>query len=185
MPGVASLNARQYYAHPQNAFWPIINQLYGNPSVDPATLSYSEKTALLLDGKVAVWDVLAECQREGSLDSKIIRDTARCNNFSTFLHDHNRIVKIGFNGKAAEQLFRKLALPDLKLSADIVLTGLPSSSPAMARLSRSEKTQLWRQALCPAESENRQYHCLSLPIQRPALSHSAYYRTDTPVTADK
>lgn len=147
MPGVASLDALKYYAHPQNAFWPIINDLYGDPATDIKTRSYADKKQILKDSKLALWDVVVECRREGSLDSKIDRSSVRCNNFTEFLNTHQRIVKIAFNGKTAEQLFRKQVLPTLGLSSDIVLITLPSSSPAMATLSRQKKTDNWRSLL--------------------------------------
>ena len=66
MPGTASLHATQYYAHPRNAFWPIISELFDLPSGD-----YETRAALLARKGVAVWDVLKTCFRAGSLDSAI------------------------------------------------------------------------------------------------------------------
>ena len=68
MPGVRSLQLQQYYGHPQNRFWPLLALLLGYEKVPDA---YAEKKQMLLDNRIALWDVLGYCQREGSLDSDI------------------------------------------------------------------------------------------------------------------
>lgn len=82
MPGVASLKAQQYYAHPQNLFWKILGCTFG---FDPAA-TYEERTQYLAEAGVAVWDVLASCMREGSLDADIDKASAVPNDFATFFH---------------------------------------------------------------------------------------------------
>lgn len=144
MPGVASLDAQQYYAHPRNAFWPIMQELFGTP---PAPESYQDKIALLHGAKVALWDVLAQCKRPGSLDANIDPKSVVCNDFNTFLSTHSKLEKIAFNGKAAEQLFNRHVLPELALSAEITMVSLPSSSPALASLNMQQKAIAWRSAL--------------------------------------
>src|SRR4029077_16189116 len=78
MPGEASLKADQYYAHPRNAFWPIMGELFGaGPS-----LPYQERVALLQSTGVALWDSLQACVRPGSLDASITNEAA--NDFPGF-----------------------------------------------------------------------------------------------------
>ncbi|MBE2245339.1 MAG: DNA-deoxyinosine glycosylase, partial [Burkholderiaceae bacterium] len=67
-PGAASLAARQYYAHPRNAFWPLLSALWG---VDLTALPYARRLAVLRARGLGLWDVYASCRREGSLDTAI------------------------------------------------------------------------------------------------------------------
>ena len=83
MPGEASLRAQEYYAHPRNAFWPIMGQLF---EFDPG-LPYPERVRYLITARVAVWDVLATCHREGSLDAEIDDASSTVNDFAVFLRD--------------------------------------------------------------------------------------------------
>ena len=107
MPGVASLNAGQYYAHPQNRFWPIMGRLLG---FDPANTSYAQRTAYLTAAGVALWDVLQSCERSGSLDSAIRRETQRVNDFSAFFAAHPKMRAVYFNGAHAAQVFARVVL---------------------------------------------------------------------------
>jgi hypoxanthine-DNA glycosylase len=106
MPSPQSLKAGQYYAHPQNAFWRIIFDLWEAP----LTEDYAERTCFLLEHGLALWDVVASCRREGSADSAI-RD-ATPNDFAAFFRQWPQIGRICFNGRVAEQLFRRLVLKD-------------------------------------------------------------------------
>lgn len=144
MPGSASLKAQQYYAHPRNSFWYIMQELFGTR---PAPVTYLEKLALIETARVALWDVLARCKRPGSLDSSIDRSSVVCNDFAEFLAKHSQLRTIAFNGKAAEQLFRKHALPTLELADSVSLVSLPSTSPAMASYRKEKKAEIWRQRL--------------------------------------
>ena len=67
-PGVASLQAQQYYAHPRNHFWPILSALW---NTDLKALPYAERLQQMLARGLGLWDVYASCEREGSLDSAI------------------------------------------------------------------------------------------------------------------
>lgn len=139
MPGVASLEAGQYYAHPRNAFWPIMGALYGaRPD-----LSYSDRVRVLARRKVAVWDVLQLCLRHGSLDADI-RDEVP-NDFAAFFAAHPKIRRIGLNGGKAAASFRKYAAIHLPPGAEAVV--LPSTSPAHAALTRESKCDRWRAGL--------------------------------------
>lgn len=139
MPGLASLRAVEYYAHPRNAFWLIMGALIG---AAPA-LPYAERVALLRAHGVALWDVLASCERSGSLDAGIEPDSIIANDFAAFFRIHAAIRRIYFNGAAAERNFRRYVLPGL---APLVLPRhrLPSTSPAHAAMSFERKLAAWR-----------------------------------------
>lgn len=146
MPGVASLKAQRYYAHPQNRFWPIMARIL---DFDPE-LAYADRCQQLTANGVAVWDVLQECIRPGSLDSAIDTISAKPNDIRRFLLQQRSVRSILFNGSAAEQLFRRHVLPALDTPEIPRLTRLPSSSPAHASLDFEQKLVCWREALASA-----------------------------------
>ncbi|MBA2237289.1 MAG: DNA-deoxyinosine glycosylase [Lysobacter sp.] len=147
MPGAASLAARRYYAHPQNRFWPLMGALVG---ADPA-LEYPDRCRRLLDAGLAVWDVLAFCERAGSLDSAIRDDTAQPNDFATLFAQNPGIGAVMFNGSKAESSFRRFVVPILEHSGTdtsrLRMQRLPSTSPANASQSAQHKLAAWRAAL--------------------------------------
>ena len=144
MPGVDSLKASQYYAHRQNAFWFIMGELFG-AGFD---LAYGERVDILVQHKIALWDVLHQCRREGSLDSSI-RDE-RVNDIEQFVVAHGQLRLILFNGKKSEQIFRKqVSFARPEVLERIQLLSMPSTSPAMATLSKYQKLEIWRAALLP------------------------------------
>lgn len=142
MPGEASLAANQYYAHPRNAFWPIIAPLLQIQ----ANSRYEEKIIALESSPIALWDVLQSCNRAGSLDSMIETGTQIVNNFPAFFALHPHLTHVFFNGEKAEACFRRNVIPDIKLGS-IALLRLPSTSPANARLSSDEKCKTWHQMI--------------------------------------
>ncbi|MCS4308318.1 TDG/mug DNA glycosylase family protein [Rheinheimera pacifica] len=139
MPGAASLAQQQYYAHPRNLFWPIMAELAGFS----ADLPYQEKVHALNASGIALWDVIASCQRAGSLDSAI-RDE-QVNDFAGFFASQPNLAAIGFNGGKAWQSFKRHVLPLQIVPAGIKLITLPSTSPAHAALGFTEKLQQWHQ----------------------------------------
>jgi hypoxanthine-DNA glycosylase len=140
LPSVRSLAERQYYAHPKNAFWPIMCDIAG------AEGSYAERCQALLAARIAVWDVLRHSVRPGSMDADIRLGTSEANDFRGFLHAHPLVEKILFNGKTAERMFRRLV--DLgKPVPAVEFVSLPSTSPAHAALPVAEKLARWRRAL--------------------------------------
>ena len=138
MPGVKSLQDNQYYAHPRNAFWPIMIKLLSNDE----KLNYTNRKQLLINNKVALWDVLKSCYRKGSLDSNIDHATIEANDFNLFLSKHKKIKTIFFNGGEAEKLFKKYIIKDLN-KKEIQCFKLPSTSPAYAAMSFDEKRLRW------------------------------------------
>jgi hypoxanthine-DNA glycosylase len=144
MPGEASLQQQQYYAHPRNAFWFIMQSLFEIPT----NASYVQNTEYLVKNHVAVWDVLHQCEREGSLDTAIKNHTIQTNDFATLLAQCSQIKKIGFNGAKAEQEYKKRVLPSLPTNIQqIELIRLPSTSPAMASLTKEQKLAEWKNLL--------------------------------------
>lgn len=141
MPGVASLSANQYYAHPRNAFWPIMSSFFGFE----ASLPYQERIEKLKAVNVALWDVLQQCEREGSLDSAIKAGSRHPNDFNAFLKQHQKIHVIAFNGAEAENSFKKYVKPTLT-TTEIQLVRLPSTSPAHT-MKLDQKKQAWHAAL--------------------------------------
>jgi hypoxanthine-DNA glycosylase len=144
MPGAASLAANRYYAHPYNAFWPIMGGLLG---FDPAA-PYARRVAALKKARIAVWDVLHSCVREGSLDSSIEAEIA--NDFATFFRTHPAVTAVFFNGAKAESSWRR-HVPG-EIGHGLVFSRLPSTSPAHAALPRSRKLTAWRAILRVGES---------------------------------
>ena len=138
-PGVASLQAQQYYGHPQNQFWRVLNailsNIYGHISIDMCASSYQIRSNWLLSEKLGVWDVYASCRREGSLDSNIRQ--AVLNDFSTLRTLCPNLQAIAHNGaesfKHAKHT-QNLGLPVFKL---------PSTSPANASWSFERKVAAW------------------------------------------
>jgi hypoxanthine-DNA glycosylase len=142
MPGEASLKACRYYAHPQNAFWPIMAEVVG---FDPA-LAYTRRLAALKAAKIALWDVLHSCEREGSLDTRIRRADEVANDFERFFRTHPRIERVLFNGSRAADCYLRHVLKK-GVATGLRYERLPSTSPANASWSRAHKTAAWRDAI--------------------------------------
>ena len=143
MPSQRSISESAYYAHPRNAFWWIMSQMLDFPE----QLGYKEKCEQLKQSKYALWDVLYDCQREGSLDKNIKRDTESANDFSTFFRRHSTIKYIAFNGTSARTIFMRHCKDVLRAKYYITSIQLPSTSPAHASMDRYEKLTHWRKGL--------------------------------------
>ena len=143
MPGRESLAHQQYYAHPRNAFWPIVTELLQIQAPD-----YRQRTQQLAAHGVALWDVLMACSRTGSLDSAIDENSIVSNDFEAFFTAHSRIGHLFFNGAKAEAVYLKHVRPKLSAPwAALPATRLPSTSPAHAAMSRAQKTAAWQAIL--------------------------------------
>ncbi len=145
MPGAESLRQQQYYAHPRNAFWPIMGAFIGFD----ADIDYARRIAFLRQHQIALWDVLKHCERKGSLDSAIKTASEEANDLAGFLRDYSHIKVVLFNGKKAESSFNRHVLPTLPsaLVTGVCCLALPSSSPANTRYSVAEKYAKWHPAL--------------------------------------
>ena len=144
LPGRKSLEMREYYAQPYNAFWRIMGELFGAGS----SLAYPERLVRLRAHGVAVWDVLQAGEREGSLDSAIVPASIVVNDFNGFLERHRQVRSICFNGNTAALLFKRKVLPGLASEwAALERHSLPSTSPAYASLSFEQKLERWAAVL--------------------------------------
>lgn len=147
MPGARSLVEARYYAHPRNAFWPIVGPLIGLDE----TAAYAARVEALRASGIALWDVIGQCRRRGSLDSRIEPDSVIVNDLPGLIAQCSGLQLIAFNGGRAEQEFRRRVMPRLEPAArQIERVRLPSTSPAHASLRPAEKRQMWHAALKPA-----------------------------------
>ena len=142
LPGRPSLSAGEYYANPRNAFWRIMQDLLQIPVEQP----YAERLALLLQNRVALWDVLKSSRRKGSLDAAIDQDSATTNDFDVFLCAHSQLRMVALNGQKAGVFFKQRVVPGLTVACPETVV-LPSTSPAYAAMPYAEKRRQWSRIL--------------------------------------
>lgn len=141
MPGVASLQAAQYYAHPRNRFWPLMGVLYG---ID-ATLPYPDRVRALNATGVGVWDVIGQCERRGSLDASIVRGSEVPNALGALIDGLPALRAIACNGGTAYRAFQRFIAPGLGERAQALpVCALPSTSPANAAWPLPRLAQAWQ-----------------------------------------
>ncbi|OAB26414.1 G/U mismatch-specific uracil-DNA glycosylase [Flavobacterium fryxellicola] len=133
MPGITSLEKQQYYAHQRNLFWKI---MYTILKKVPISEIFEEKIALLQQHKIGLWDVLENCERQGSLDVNI--KNHKENDFEMLFKEFPSISKIIFNGKESHKYFFK----KFGQIEDITYYVMPSTSPAHT-MTFENKLQLW------------------------------------------
>ncbi len=143
VPSVRSLQFQQYYAHPQNAFWWIMGQLFGFDH----QLAYEQRHKLLNENGVIVWDVLESCERQGSLDSRIKAESEVPNDIPMLLNHYNSINRIVCNGGTTLALLKRHHSQLFRQNYEILK--MPSTSPANARLSKQEKLEQWTSLKLP------------------------------------
>ena len=156
MPGERSLELQQYYGHKNNRFWRLMAEIFNNGEMLD---DYEERKALLLRSNVALWDVLAFCRREGSLDSAIrdeeyndlagfiasaIRDE-EYNDLAGFIARHPKIRRICCNGGKAYAALKKYCRTNSLNGVEIL--AMPSTSPANARCNFEKLKNIWAPAL--------------------------------------
>ncbi len=137
MPGEQSLFKSQYYGHGGNQFWKIMFICLNEPFTD----DYEIKKNLLIDNKIALWDVLQHCKRQGSSDNAIVDEFP--NDFQQFFKSHPNVRTILFNGNNAAEYYQKYVGYDSKFKYDV----LPSTSPANTWSTREEKAEKWQQEI--------------------------------------
>lgn len=135
-PSAASLTASQYYAHPQNRFWPILAEITGQ---ELCMLSYRKRIAAVNAAGIGIWDVYGSCLRSGSLDSAIRE--AEFNDFASLRRRAPAIARVCMNGATAGRALRHLAALGFETRV------LPSTSPANASQGFEFKLRRWREAL--------------------------------------
>eukprot|EP00920_Eleutheroschizon_duboscqi_P040916 GHVT01097847.1.p1 GENE.GHVT01097847.1~~GHVT01097847.1.p1 ORF type:complete len:184 (-),score=36.34 GHVT01097847.1:101-652(-) len=137
-PGVASLQAQQYYAHPRNQFWPILSAIWGlDGDANLANKPYTERLPVALAHGLAIWDVYAGCKRQGSLDSAI--EEPVLNDLAGLIRALPTLKGIAHNGAESakhRKITQALGLPVFKL---------PSTSPANASWRFERKLAAWRE----------------------------------------
>ncbi|MES2687623.1 MAG: DNA-deoxyinosine glycosylase [Pseudomonadota bacterium] len=136
-PGAASLAAQQYYGHPQNQFWRILQAIWPSSPCPAGGDSYQIRSEWLLARKLGVWDVYAACEREGSLDSRIRKPVL--NDFAALQQLCPQLEAIAHNGGESFKHSRHTALLGLPVYK------LPSTSPANASWSFERKLAAWRE----------------------------------------
>lgn len=137
-PGVASLKAQQYYGHPQNQFWRILQAIWPSSPVDMGIDGYQKRSEWLLSRQLGLWDVYASCEREGSLDANI-KNTV-LNDFTLLGRLSPKLEAIAHNGGES---FKHSKL--VSASAGVDFYKLPSTSPANASWSFERKLAAWRE----------------------------------------
>lgn len=131
-PSVKSREIGFFYGHKQNRFWDVLSVLFC--CVKPSTIE--EKKKLLRNNKVALWDVVAECEIVGSADSKL--SVIKENDIEELIKNTG-IKRIFTNGKKASALYNQYVLPKTGL-CDICL---PSTSPANAIYTMEKLIEKW------------------------------------------
>ena len=134
-PGVASLQAGQYYAHPRNHFWPVLSALW---NVDLRPMPYGQRLQEVLKHGLGIWDVYAHCRREGSLDTAI--HDAEFNDLMGLRQRAPQLQAVAHNGGESARAMR------FTQTLGVAVLRLPSTSPANASWSFERKLAAWREA---------------------------------------
>lgn len=139
IPGDRSIAENEYYGHPRNRFWQLLARLTNSETPE----NYSDKKHLLLQNRIALWDVAHKANRKGSLDSAI--KNAEPNDIQDFIVRHPDLKTIGYNGLKAEALYDRF----FERKAEINYYSLPSTSPANAGCSIDQLFHRWRVLFSP------------------------------------
>lgn len=131
-PSRQSLEKKEYYGNPQNHFWHIIEALF---NID-RHLPYAVRISRLTKHRIALWDVISACCRDGSADVQIREPVF--NDLSGFLGLHPEIRLVALNGSTAGRYYHQMTI-----STQVPAVILPSTSPANARVSLHEKVSAW------------------------------------------
>ncbi len=134
-PSKQSFENGFYYAHPRNQFWKILGSITGYP-----THNRDQKIWLLKEAKIGLWDMIASCSRDNSLDSSLVDEVV--NDIPSLLERYPSIERVAFTGRKAQALW------EVNFAhIDIETVYLPSPSPAYAKMRMEEKIAIWRERL--------------------------------------
>ena len=147
LPSVKSREQQFYYGHPQNRFWKVLANVLEEKEV-PDTIE--QKRKILLENRVALWDVIASCDIIGSADSTI--KNVEQNDMSVIL-EAAKIEAVFTNGTKADTLFRKYCAAYCAIGIPVMK--LPSTSPANAAWSVERLTTVWKEAVGKYLNEKR------------------------------
>lgn len=135
MPSVTSLEKQEYYGFQHNRFWKIMNTLF-----DMSIQTYEQKQQIILENHLILWDVIGECEREGSLDSKIRKE--KVNDIAALVANYPSLRMVICNGKKSYELYQKHFS---KLSLTCIY--LPSTSNANRTIKEIDLFHAWEQGL--------------------------------------
>ena len=150
-PSVLSLQKGEYYGNPRNGFWRLMAELLGRPPGE----DYGARTRMLVEARIALWDVLAFAERPGSLDASIVAASAAVNDFEAFFAEHPQVRAVFCNGRTARSFWDRRVEGRQTLPAGLALVTLPSTSPAHAALTLDQKVAAWRQVVEAAAAGRR------------------------------
>lgn len=143
-PGERSLAEARYYAHPQNRLWRTVAPVIGREHDAP----YDSRMEALGRSGIAMWDVLASCERRGSLDSAIVPGSEVPNHFGDLMAQQPDLQRVLFNGRKAAEMFSRLVVPEEYWpDLGVTLRVLPSTSPANAAVRLDALRTVWTRAL--------------------------------------
>ena len=132
-PSVKSREAEFFYGHPQNRFWRVLAGVFSAPV--PETVEQKKK--LVLENRLALWDVIAECEITGSADTSI--KNVKPNDIAGII-ENTAVSRIFVNGKTAEKYYIRYIEKTVAQKA----VCLPSTSPANAAWSLDRLINAWQ-----------------------------------------
>lgn len=135
MPSVTSLEKQEYYGFAHNRFWKMLSSIYAMP-ID----TYEQKKEIIYTQQLLLWDVIGECEREGSLDSKIRKE--KVNDIGAVLAQYPSIVRVICNGRKSYDLYQRYFS-----SLTIPCVYVPSTSNANRSIQEDRLFEAWQQAL--------------------------------------
>ena len=138
MPGDNSIENQKYYNSSKNQFWKIIFNIFNEGKYIE---DYESKIELLKKNKIGLWDVLHNCERDGSSDSNIVNPVA--NDFPNIFSKYKNIKILIFNGKDSYSYYKQLVEND----SDKKLIQLNSTSSLNSHKTLNEKIIEWRNEL--------------------------------------
>ncbi|PWI25131.1 DNA-deoxyinosine glycosylase [Kurthia sibirica] len=141
MPSTLSLEKQQYYGNKRNHFWPIMSEILACPLPE----KYMDRTTMLLENGIGLWDSIASCERQGSLDATITEEIPH--DFAQFFSSYPAIQAVFFNGAKAETIFKKYS--SMQQFSHITFYKMPSTSPIPGKNIKSfdEKVVCWKKII--------------------------------------